>query len=179
MSPFQWSFAPQGRKAFAVGAPSPRVHHSLNPDRNRMVLTLSTLGVIISALVVTAGMMHFLAWPAAPALIFSVLIAATDPIAVIAMFKDTGIKGRLRLLVESESLLNDGVAAVLFALALTWAQDVMGSSARNRSRRDRHLVAIMSPDPNHGGKRRGDNDGGCGLQRAVIQIAVAEKAKHS
>jgi hypothetical protein len=34
------------------------------------------------------------------------------------MFKDTGIKGRLRLLVESESLLNDGVAAVL----LGWAQ---------------------------------------------------------
>ena len=86
------------------------------------VLTLSTLGVVISALVVTAGMMHFLGWPAAPALVFSVLIAATDPIAVIAMFKDTGIKGRLRLLVESESLFNDGVAAVLFALALTWAQ---------------------------------------------------------
>lgn len=32
------------------------------------------------------------------------------------------IKGRLRLLVESESLLNDGVAAVLFALSLIWAQ---------------------------------------------------------
>jgi monovalent cation:H+ antiporter, CPA1 family len=87
-----------------------------------VVLTLSTLGVVISALVVGAGMMHLLAWPAAPALVFSVLIAATDPIAVIAMFKDTGIKGRLRLLVESESLFNDGVAAVLFALALTEAQ---------------------------------------------------------
>ena len=87
-----------------------------------VVLTLSTLGVVISALVVGAGMMHFLGWPAAPALVFSVLIAATDPIAVIAMFKDTGIKGRLRLLDESESLFNDGVAAVLFALALTWAQ---------------------------------------------------------
>ncbi|WP_425115056.1 hypothetical protein [Bradyrhizobium sp.] len=35
------------------------------------------------------------------------------------MFKDTGIKGRLRLLVESESLFNDGVAAVLFGLVLT------------------------------------------------------------
>ena len=85
-------------------------------------------GVVISAFVVGAGMMHFLGWPAAPALVFSVLIAATDPIAVIAMFKDTGIKGRLRLLVESESLFNDGVAAVLFALALTWAQAADGGA---------------------------------------------------
>jgi CPA1 family monovalent cation:H+ antiporter len=86
------------------------------------VVVLSTLGVVISAFVVAAGMVKFLAWPAAPAFIFGVLIAATDPIAVLAMFKDTCIKGRLRLLVESESLFNDGVAAVLFALVLTWAQ---------------------------------------------------------
>jgi len=86
------------------------------------VVVLSTLGVVISAVVVAAGMVKFLAWPAAPAVVFGVLIAATDPIAVLAMFKDTGIKGRLRLLVESESLFNDGVAAVLFALVLAWAQ---------------------------------------------------------
>ena len=86
------------------------------------VVVLSTLGVVISAVVVAAGMVKFLSWPAAPAVVFGVLIAATDPIAVLAMFKDTGIKGRLRLLVESESLFNDGVAAVLFALVLIWAQ---------------------------------------------------------
>jgi CPA1 family monovalent cation:H+ antiporter len=86
------------------------------------VLTLSTLGVAISAVVVAAGMAYFLKWPAASAMVFGVLIAATDPVAVIAMFKDTGVKGRLRLLVESESLFNDGVAAVLFGLVLTWAQ---------------------------------------------------------
>jgi monovalent cation:H+ antiporter, CPA1 family len=38
------------------------------------------------------------------------------------MFKDNGIRGRLRLLVESESLFNDGAAAVLFAMALAWSQ---------------------------------------------------------
>jgi len=86
------------------------------------VVTLSTLGVVISAVVVAAGLMKFLAWPVAPAIVFGVLIGATDPIAVLAMFKDTGIKGRVRLLVESESLFNDGVAAVLFVLVVTWVQ---------------------------------------------------------
>ncbi len=86
------------------------------------IVVLSALGVVVSAIVVAVGMVYFLAWPAAPAIVFGVLIAATDPIAVLAMFKDTGIKGRLRLLVESESLFNDGVAAVLFSLVLTWAQ---------------------------------------------------------
>ena len=52
---------------------------------------------------------------------FGILIAATDPVAVIAMFKDNHITGRLRLLTESEALFNDGVAAVLFTLALDWA----------------------------------------------------------
>jgi CPA1 family monovalent cation:H+ antiporter len=78
--------------------------------------------VVISAIVVTWGMTALLHWPLAPALLFGVLISATDPVAVIAMFKDTGIGGRLRLLVESESLFNDGVAAVFFALAFSFAQ---------------------------------------------------------
>jgi len=85
------------------------------------VLVLSTLGVAISAAAVAGGMVWLLAWPVTAAVVFGVLIAATDPVAVIAMFKDLGLKGRLRLLVESESLFNDGVAAVLFALALAWA----------------------------------------------------------
>jgi CPA1 family monovalent cation:H+ antiporter len=85
------------------------------------VFVLSTAGVVISAGVVLVGMTELLGWPSQAALVFGVLIAATDPVAVIAMFKDAGIKGRLRLLVESESLFNDGVAAVLFGLALEWS----------------------------------------------------------
>ena len=92
------------------------------------VLTLSTLGVIVSAALVAAGMVLLLSWPIMSALVFGVLIAATDPIAVIALFKDVGVAGRLRLLVESESLFNDGVAAVLFGLTLTWMQLPEGAS---------------------------------------------------
>jgi CPA1 family monovalent cation:H+ antiporter len=67
-------------------------------------------------------MMGLLGWPLGAAAIFGVLIAATDPVAVIALFKDIGVTGRLRFLVETESLLNDGVAAVLFGLILAWVE---------------------------------------------------------
>ena len=53
------------------------------------------------------------------------LIAATDPVSVIATFKEAGVHGRLRLLVEAESLFNDGAAAVAFSIALAFA---MGGS---------------------------------------------------
>jgi CPA1 family monovalent cation:H+ antiporter len=86
------------------------------------ITVLATLGTVIAACVVTAGMIWLLDWPVPSALVFGVLIAATDPVAIIAMFKDNKFKGRLCLLVESESLLNDGAATVLFVMALAWAQ---------------------------------------------------------
>ena len=52
---------------------------------------------------------------------FGVLIAATDPVSVIATFKDAAVHGRIRLLVEAESLFNDGTAAVGFTAALAFA----------------------------------------------------------
>lgn len=87
-----------------------------------LVLTLATVGVVISAGVVAGGMIWLAHWPPVAAMVFGVLIAATDPVAVLATFKESGVTGRLRLLVEAESLLNDGVAAVLFAVVVAWAQ---------------------------------------------------------
>ncbi len=96
-----------------------------------LVIVLATLGVLLSAAVTAAGMRYLAAWPWSAALVFGVLIAATDPVSVIATFKEAGATGRLRLLVESESLFNDGTAAVLFviALALTTGQAAVGSVA--------------------------------------------------
>lgn len=85
------------------------------------ILLLATVGVLL-AMGLTAAGMHFLAgWPWQASLIFGTLIAATDPVSVIATFKEAGVHGRLRLLVESESLFNDGTAAVLFGVVLAWA----------------------------------------------------------
>jgi len=49
------------------------------------------------------------------------LIAATDPVSVLATFKEADVQGRLRLLVETESLFNDATAAVAFGVALIFA----------------------------------------------------------
>ncbi|MGD0183699.1 MAG: cation:proton antiporter [Roseiarcus sp.] len=83
-----------------------------------LVLALATLGVALCAAVVAAGLTALLGWPAGSALAFGALIAATDPIAVTALLRETGLKGRLRLVIEAESLINDGVAALLFMLVV-------------------------------------------------------------
>lgn len=51
-------------------------------------------------------------------LLFGAVIAATDPIAVIALFKALGVDKKLAILVEGESLFNDGTAIVMFTIVL-------------------------------------------------------------
>jgi CPA1 family monovalent cation:H+ antiporter len=53
--------------------------------------------------------------------VFGVLIAATDPVSVVATFKEAKAQGRLLVLIEGESLLNDGTAAVAFGVAVALA----------------------------------------------------------
>jgi monovalent cation:H+ antiporter, CPA1 family len=60
------------------------------------------------------------------ALVFGALIAATDPVAVVALFRSMGAPRRLMTLLDGESLLNDGTAIVFFTLSLAL---VTGSSA--------------------------------------------------
>ncbi|HYD17186.1 MAG TPA: sodium:proton antiporter [Patescibacteria group bacterium] len=86
-----------------------------------VLLVFVTIGLLLSAALTALGMHYLAGWPAAAAGVFGVLIAATDPVSVIATFKEAGVHGRLRLLVEAESLLNDGTAAVAFVIALAIA----------------------------------------------------------
>ncbi|HEX6895380.1 MAG TPA: sodium:proton antiporter [Bryobacteraceae bacterium] len=86
-----------------------------------VVVALACIGVAISAAITATGMHAVAQWPWMSAVIFGILIAATDPVSVIAIFGEAGVKGRLRLLVEAESLFNDGTAAVGFAIAVSFA----------------------------------------------------------
>ena len=81
-----------------------------------LTLTLAFVGVAIAAAVVGAGMHWIVGWSWIGAALFGVLIAATDPVSVIASFREMRCIPRVSMVVESESLLNDGVAAVGFAV---------------------------------------------------------------
>ena len=85
--------------------------------RDWMPISLYTIaGTVLSTFIVgglTAWGLHI---PFAAGCVFGALISATDPISVIAIFKKLGAGKRLTLIMEAESLFNDGVAAVLFAV---------------------------------------------------------------
>ncbi len=86
-----------------------------------VVLTLASAGVVLAGAVTAMGMHFFAHWQWSSALVFGSLIAATDPVSVIATFREAGVHGRLALLIESESLFNDGTAAVAFGVAVLFA----------------------------------------------------------
>ncbi|WP_225938295.1 cation:proton antiporter [Leptothermofonsia sichuanensis] len=97
---------------------------AINTDVSRLRSTIKPIallagpGVVISS-GVTALVLKFglaLAW--VPALLTGVILAITDTVSVIAVFKEVSVPPRLSTIVEGESLFNDGMALVLFSLIL-------------------------------------------------------------
>ena len=82
------------------------------------VLTLAVPGTVFAMAIGGAVVRWGLGMPWAVALLFGAMIAATDPVSVLATFRQLHVDPHLTLIVEGESLLNDGVALVLF-VALT------------------------------------------------------------
>jgi CPA1 family monovalent cation:H+ antiporter len=108
------------------------LHVDFNRLRNRapVIAILATVGVFISMLIVAtglwaAGLLLGLPISFAWALVFGALIAPTDPVAVLTTLKAANVPQTLETDMSGESLFNDGVGVVLFAITL---QAALGSN---------------------------------------------------
>lgn len=82
------------------------------------IIMLAIIGTLVGTFLVGGIVQQVLNIPWTAAIAFGALISATDPVAVIAFFRSLGVSKRLTVLVEGESLFNDGVAIVIFNLAV-------------------------------------------------------------
>jgi monovalent cation:H+ antiporter, CPA1 family len=80
----------------------------------RPVLLLAIPGVLATAVIVGAVVALALGLPLRVGLLFGSIIAATDPVAVIAVLKEMALPARLIIIPEAESLVNDGTAITLY-----------------------------------------------------------------
>lgn len=91
------------------------------------IIALSTLGVIISTFFIGTVLYYLLPLLHLQVeyiycLLFAALISPTDPIAVLAILKQAGLKKSMEMKIAGESLFNDGVAVVVFVTIMEIAQ---------------------------------------------------------
>ncbi|NKB32736.1 MAG: cyclic nucleotide-binding domain-containing protein [Pseudomonadales bacterium] len=96
-----------------LGIPARQLRKDIAP-----ILMLAIPALFISSFLVAFGLSSIAGLPFIIALLFGALISATDPVAVIGLFKELGAPKRLTVLVEGESLFNDATAIVMFNLVL-------------------------------------------------------------
>src|SRR5262249_3662260 len=82
------------------------------------VLLLAVPGLVLSIVVVALVLARGAGLPWLIALLLGAILSPTDPIAVLALFRQLGMPTRLRTLVEGESLFNDGVGASAYVIVL-------------------------------------------------------------
>lgn len=140
-------------------------------DNAPLVLILALIGLPVSVLVMGAVGSVVFGFPVLVSLVFAAIILPTDPAAVISLFQEFDAPDRLSITVEGESLLNDGMAVVIFS---TLFGAVRGSQQSGES-----LIALATPDRLAGfGLDLLIVGGGGALVGAVIGYGVHRLAEH-
>ena len=96
--------------------------HIFKKEMWQMML-LAGPGVVLSSMLtaIFAKYVFPYEWGWFTALTFGSMMSATDPVAVVALLRELGASKRLSLLIEGESLLNDGTAMVVFVVFMVRA----------------------------------------------------------
>jgi CPA1 family monovalent cation:H+ antiporter len=79
---------------------------------------LAFLGTLVSVILLATFFNQALGLPVPLATLLGVMLSPTDPVSVLALFKEHGVARGLQTIVEGESVFNDGVAVVLYIIVL-------------------------------------------------------------
>lgn len=82
------------------------------------ILVLAVVGLLASIAIIAVVGQAIFGFTLVVAILFGAIIMPTDPVSVLAVFEDLGVPERLNILVEGESLLNDGVSIVIYSSVL-------------------------------------------------------------
>jgi CPA1 family monovalent cation:H+ antiporter len=81
---------------------------------------LALPGMLASVALLTTAFHLLFTLPVPLAMLMAVMLSPTDPVSVLATFKEYGVARGLQTIVEGESVFNDGVAVVLYIIVLAW-----------------------------------------------------------
>ena len=90
---------------------------------------LATFGLLLSIFAIGFGLTFLLGMPLGIALLFGAIISATDPIAVLSLFKTLGAPKRLSLVADGESMFNDATGVIAFRVISAFVLGTSGFQA--------------------------------------------------
>jgi monovalent cation:H+ antiporter, CPA1 family len=117
-------FQPSAETLLAVFLPPLLFEAALNLDVRQLsdeigpVLLLAVVGVVLCTFAAGLALWPISELGLVAALALGAIIATTDPVAVVGIFRDVGAPRRLSTLVEGESLFNDAAAIAIFTVAV-------------------------------------------------------------